>query len=389
MEDRDRNRASMTDSSDKKMRYLSIIRKPDFAKLFSCAALITLSGGLIPFGAVSVFSNRHEFFYAGMASASFLLVISLVAPAKGRIVDRFGAQRVLPILLYGFSLCIFATCVSVWFSFPKILSLVLIAASAATMPSSGAILRSVWTAISASPTERQAIHALSSVIEEGIFVISPLIVSAVWAVVGPTWAIALGGLTLGIGVILLLATAKRGSLEVKAAFEKKSSGHNLENRVVKRRKSVFFNPKGFALFLPMAALGTIMGFSTVLFPAWISQRYPISMTGVVDSVISASGILSGLIYGKINWDGISRWTQYSITCVMLGLGLSCLALSESIFCAVFSATIIGLSMTPMFIIGYMLIGDSIDADLQTEANASLGAAYNFGSGGVLFVLEAF
>jgi MFS family permease len=189
--------------------------------LLAAAMIGRLASGMVPFGAVAVFTTRGQPGYAGVAFAVFLVFAGVSGPWRGRLVDSHGAGRVLPILAALFAALV---CAAALTAAVPVLSLAALAGSAILVPPSGATLRTVWTAIATAPDENRALHSLDSVLEEVTFVISPLLTSLFWAALSPVWALIAGAATAVAGVALLLLAAVHAGEHVWHVFSPPAAG---------------------------------------------------------------------------------------------------------------------------------------------------------------------
>jgi MFS family permease len=355
--------------------YLPILRRRGMVGLLTAAMIGRLASGMVPFGAVAVFTERNQPTNAGLAFAVFLIFAAGSGPWRGRLVDRHGARSVLPALAALFAVAVCAAALSA--AVPPI-CLAALAAAACLVPPAGATLRTVWTTIAASPQENRALHSLDSVCEEITFVISPLVTAAVWAILSPEWALAAGAGTAVIGTGLLLASARRAGTGVWRVFNPAPKPDTAAGPPASGR-SLLIQRNGIALLAPMVGLGVVMGTVGVAIPTWAAARYTAELSGVVLSAISAAGVLAGLAFGKLTITAPRR-TQYTAVGILTAAGAGVLALSDTLPAGIVAAALIGAGMTPMFIIAYLYVSDTVPAGRHTEANAGLGSAYNIGSG---------
>ncbi len=128
-------------------------------------------------------------------------------------------------------------------------SLVCLGAALASV--NGTVVRSIWSLIAPSEAERKALHALGSLAEESVHVLSPLIVASLWLLVGPDWAIFLGCLAIGGGTGLLFWFGHRAGSDVDAVLLRKNPPKE-QNRAA--RSGIVFTPAWIALTLPMFRL---------------------------------------------------------------------------------------------------------------------------------------
>lgn len=159
--------------------YRSVLRTPG-AIPFVLAGFV----GRMPMSMMSIavlLVVRHQtgsYGLAGAASAAHTLTQAAMTPLVGRLVDRMGQSFVLPkllsLFLVGISLLTIATAPSapVWLLFAGA-----IIAGAGQLPYSS-LVRTRWTHLLGTSPELSTAFALESAADEAIFVLGPLLVTA-------------------------------------------------------------------------------------------------------------------------------------------------------------------------------------------------------------------
>ncbi|WP_143481862.1 MULTISPECIES: MFS transporter [Pseudomonas] len=357
--------------------YKSLLSRRGFVGLLLSASLGRLAAGLIPFGLTAVYMQEDEFLSAGVASICFMFASSLTAPVRGRIIDRYSPKVILPVMT-------FLTAISLFFAFVLLRSndtiyhgtfFVLIASAVA--PLNSVVLRSTWSIVAPNEDERRALHALDSILEESVFVCSPLLVAVLWSFIGPQWAILLGSATVLLGTLLLFYFAYRSGPQVIDVFEAKT----LPKVVVRYfKKPIAMTAPGLVLSLPMLSFAFTIGFCNIAFSAWSSFYSTVAFTGVLAAVTSVGGIVGGLIYGKLKLSDRHAGIAYFAMPCLSAIFISFIAFSTSSIFSLAIAFVVGLAMTPMFIAAFVRVPKAFARENINEANASIGATYNVGSG---------
>ncbi|WP_026179001.1 MFS transporter [Streptomyces hokutonensis] len=352
-------------------------------RVASAIAAVTigrLAAGMVPFGMIALFTSKHELGWAGAAFAAFLIGAAVFGPYKGAFIDRFGAHRLLLPMALAFAVTASAAALTAQSGrivlYP--VALVLTAASAVLAPPNSAVLRTVWTEMARSDAENTRLHSLDSVVEEATFVVAPLLTSGIWLVVGAQWAVITGGLCALVGtvwfsrVIHLLGADRvvHGSPPAKA-------GPGVDKRST---VGILFSRNGMAVLAPMTALGLAMGALSVGYPAWALEHSHAQLAGVLMALDSVGGIVAGLIYGRLPDRQAQLWRRYFGATVILAAGVAVVALSTNLPVVMLGSLLVGASLTPMYIIAFVLVGAAFPKDRHTTVNASIGSAYNLGSG---------
>lgn len=360
--------------------YLALLGRPGMAGLLASSLFGRLAAGMVPFGAVAVFAQHRQYVAAGAASAGFLIAASLVAPQRARLIDRYSARRTLPVFAIAFVIVICSSASAIHFNFPIVVPVGLIALAAAVAPPNSMVLRTAWSSISTTDGENRALHSLDSILEEAMFVVSPLLVAAIWVTIGPVWALVAGAVAIAGGTTGVLVFARIAGPAIDGVFSSRQERTPRGEASLPRLRSVMLERKGVALFAPMLGLGIAMGIAGVVFPAWAAQRYNPALSGVIWALISLAGVVGGLVYGKIPSAKNPPWYHYAAMGAIIAIGCGYMALSGAFVAAIVGALVIGFAMTPMFVVAYVLVGNAFEAKRYNVANATLGSAYNLGSG---------
>ncbi|WP_342353667.1 MFS transporter [Kocuria salsicia] len=366
--------------------YRRLITDREIGPLLFAANFGRLSGGLVPFGLVAFYSDRQEYTHAGVAAATLMVVSSLTAPYKGRLITRHSPRAtIVPMslvfaLLLGTGVALNAAGASFVVAMAGIVS------GAAIAPPTPAVVRAIWTNVAETPSTNRALHALDSTTEELTFAISPLITSALWATVGAFWSIPVGLCAGVLGNVAIVALASRPEASSHALMTQPLSAspvpeEPLDPASSPSKGSVYLQPAAVGLLLPMVGLGVAMGGLSLILPAWSGQNLGAeAVSGVLLSITSFAGFLAGLAFGKLPVGRVSARVQYQGAAALIAVGVLLFMVSEGLVLAVLGAICLGVGMTPMFIASYIMVGDYFADASHTEMNAALGSSFNIGDG---------
>lgn len=362
--------------------YRALLAKQGFAGLLLAVSVGRLASGLIPFGLTAVFVQGASYITAGVVSMCFMFITSFTAPWRGRCIDRYSPRRMLPLFAASSVLVIGLGFVVLHFAVGKVFGVFLVCIGSALTPLNSVVLRSIWSLIAPSEAERKALHALDSLLEEGVYVLSPLLVAALWLAVGPDWAILLACFAIAAATGLMFWFGRSAGPDVAAVLAKTNHDHpgSSGGKQSKRGLAVIFTPPGLALTIPMFGFALSMGFGGITFAAWSSMYYVASLTGVLAALSSLGGVVGGLIYGKIQISDSRAVTLYLAMPAFVGLCTLPMLVSSSAVVAGAVAFFGGLVMTPMFIAAFVRVPSTFAKENFNEANASIGSAYNLGAG---------
>ncbi|GAA2507707.1 MFS transporter [Winogradskya humida] len=348
--------------------YLRTLRIPGVLPVLAAGTLGRLAFGIVPFATVIAFATTHGFLIGGIASAGLMSAIAFLAPLRGRLTDLKG-PRVLPLLAGVHILLVVATTLALGGAAWPV-ALVLITLAGATAPPIGATVRTCWSRLVKDKDQLQQIHALDSIVEELTFVVAPLLTTVLLAAVTPRWVLPIGAL------LLLPATTgiawfagNQRAAAVAAGEDPAPAG---------RRRSVMRLADGQGIVIPVLTLGAVGGGLGVLLPALADHTGNIGSAGYGFAAYSLGGVVAGLIYGRLRWHASLR-RKYVIIAACFTLGVALLIPAASTALTLPAVFLAGASMTPMFVVGYLLVDERIQPAQLTEANAWLGSGYNIGS----------
>ncbi|QJC21943.1 MFS transporter [Arcanobacterium buesumense] len=365
------------------MNYKDIIFDREAGPLLLAINISRLAAGLVPFGLIAMYSSKHEYMFAGIASALLMAAGTLTAPYKGRVVMRFTPLRTIIPMSVGYCLCVGFGAFLSFIDKPFYVAVVFLLMGTLIAPPTPALVRTLWTRLALTDSHNRALHTLDSVSEELVFAITPLITTFFWSTVGAFWAIPVGLFCGFIGTTAIITLAGRNYTSTHNLISHplsvgKSEGHEYQMHDV---RSIYFNRITWGILGPMLGLGSAMGALSILLTKWsetiLSEQ---SMAGVFLSIISFSGFFVGLLFGKVNAESISTQAQYRMASLAVAIGVIVITLGGNLFFVVIGSVILGSGMTIMFITSFMLIGAYYLEIRQTEMNAAIGASFDVGSG---------
>ncbi|WP_095211873.1 transporter [Burkholderia sp. ABCPW 11] len=358
--------------------YRALLAKRGFAGLLLAVSVGRLTSGLLPFGLAALFVQGASYLAAGVVAVCFMFVTSITAPWRGRYIDRHGARRTLPFFSIASIVLIATGFAVIHYSQIKLAGAAIVSVGASLTPINSVVLRSIWSRVAPDEAQRKALHALDSLLEEGIYMLTPLMVSVIWFFAGPDWAILLACCSIGAGTFLLFWFGKIAGVD--ALFDEKHGVRSTSSNLAKMKAPVIFTRPGLSIAIPMFAFALTMGIGTIAYAAWSSAHYTTSLTGIFASLSSAGGLVGGLVYGKAKISDSTASRLYFTMPAFVGLCTVPMLLTTSATIAGCVALVSGLVMTPMFIAAYVRVPLTFGKRHFNEANASIGAAYNIGSG---------
>lgn len=130
---------------------------------------------------------------AATVTAMTSVAIAVAAPVGGRLADRFGADRVLPVYAVAYATTQCLLLVAVLMRSPVLVLCALGLLTGATFPPVGPALRAAWAVLTRADGGRQdsrtAAMAIDAALFEVVFVVGPLLLSAFALAAGPLGAV--------------------------------------------------------------------------------------------------------------------------------------------------------------------------------------------------------
>ncbi|WP_052852719.1 MFS transporter [Streptomyces avicenniae] len=350
--------------------YREIFRIPG-AGSFVAASLV----GRLPLAMLSlatvflVEAETGSYATAGAVASAGALCYALVVPRLGRAADRLGQRRVLRPLALAFGATGALFVLAAQLDGPHWTLYAAGAAFMAVMPPVGALTRARWSHLAGSDGALvTSSYSFESVAEELIFVVGPLLVSAV-VLLDPAAGVAAVAVA-GTAGGLLLAAQRRTE---PPAVPRPAGGGGSALAVHGLRLMC-------AVYVCVAAMIACWELSTLAFVD--AHGSPWMVGGVMAAYAVGSGV-GGLWYGARQWETpLDRRFLLALAAVVLGMG-PLWAMPGVTALWVFSL-FSGLLVAPTVIAGYGLVRQGVPPAALTEGMTWLSTAIGVGkAGGVL------
>jgi MFS family permease len=343
--------------------YLAVLRARHVRPLVVAALVGRLSFAM---GSVAlVLFVQHatgSFATAGVVSAAAFLANGLLAPVRGRLVDRYGLQPTLPALAVGYAAALAGLVVVVSAAPANTLAAAGLAATAgAAAPPLAASMRALWTTLVGQGPALQTAYALDAVLEETLFTFGPLLAGLV-AAVNPT-----AGLLLAAGL----------GLAGTAAFAASPAAGAWPGRPARQVgwAGAMTGPGMPVLVASLGAVAVAIGvWELGLLAAARSGGTP-AMGGVLVALMALGSALGGL------WYGTHRWRRPASQRFLILLGLAVLvcapmALTPSLLVLAVVVVAVGALIAPVTSTANVLAAELAPAGTLTEAATWVTTATN-------------
>lgn len=278
-------------------RYRAVLGRPGALRFSASAMVARLPISIDTLGIVLLVTGlSRSYGLAGALSASYTVANGVMAVVQGRLLDRLGQARVLPVAATVFGVAIVGLVAGLESGWPDLLAYACAAVAGAAYPPIGSCVRARWShVLSGHPREVQTAYALESVVDEAIFIIGPT-VATVLATTWHPWA----GLGLAVlsGLVGTFALAAQRGTQPDPQPRDHTSGPR--------------PAMPWARVVPLAvvclALGAMFAAAEVSTVAFSGEQHAKSYAGVLLALWALGSMIAGLVTGTFHWkrSAISR-----------------------------------------------------------------------------------
>ncbi|WP_328994550.1 MFS transporter [Kribbella sp. NBC_01245] len=329
------------------------MQRPGAGAFFAAGILGRMPISMLGLGTVILIARESgSYGLAGAVSGVAVVAGALTGPIQGRLVDRWG-QRLL--LLTGSVVCtlaLFALLIAVRADAPVWLLYVVSFVAGGTRPQVGSFVRARWTHLLGRGRALQTAFALEAVGDEVVFIVGPVLVTALATQVSPYVALIVAGV-LGLVGTLWLAALRGSDPPGRGA-------NNGEERAPLPWLSLLL------LSIIGLGLGATLGSAEVVTVAFTDELGKPGMSGVVLAVWALGSMLAGLWYGSVHWRApVER--RLLIGTITLAITLAPLPWVNSILLVGVVLFVVGLSIAPTMVAVTACVEEWVPPERLTEA----------------------
>lgn len=343
--------------------YRRILTLPG-ALLFSLTGLVArLPISMIGLGIVLIVSDRTgSYALAGTISAACILAGAAGSPVQGRLVDRFGQSKVLPLAALVFAIGMASLIVTIEADLPTPVPHLCAALAGIGCPQVGSMVRARWSHAIEDRSMVQTAFAFEAVVDEVIFIVGPVVITLLATLVDPVAGLVFAGVTGLVGGVLL---GVQRATEPSVAVEESA-------RRVRR-------PLGWLALAPLvvasAGLGMLFGAAEVVTVAFAEEQGTRAAAGFMLAAWATGSLISGVAIGAYA-PAISTLMQFRLASTVLTLSIVPLLFLDSIFLVTAGLLLSGLAISPALIATISLVEQTVPRLRLTEgiAWATMGLA---------------
>jgi MFS family permease len=347
--------------------YLSILRLPHARPLLLASLVGRLSSATGPLSVVLfVQEQTGSLAQAGAASAAIALTSGLLAPVRGRLVDRLGQGRCLPPMAAAFAAALAGLVAVAGPGSRQVAAIVGLAAVAgAVVPPLGASMRVLWLSLVGQGPRLQTAYALDAVLDELLFVTGPLLAGGLATLYGPgVGVLATGGLAL-VGTLGLVASPVSRAQAGGPATEDGRAGWAGALRAPGMR----------TLALSLAGVGAAIGIWEIGLVGAARDAGAAAAASLLLAAWAAASAVGGLWYGARSWrrPAGQRYLVLLTLLVLAGVPMSATASPLALGAMV---ALVGLVLAPLESSAYVLAAELAPPGTLTESGTWMTSAIN-------------
>jgi hypothetical protein len=347
--------------------YLAVLRLPHARPLLLASLVGRLANATGPLSVVLfVQEQTGSLAQAGAASAAIALASGLLAPVRGRLVDRYGQRRCLAPMALGFAAAL-AGLVTAAGPGPAAVAatIALAAAAGAVAPPLGASMRALWVSLVGQGPRLQTAYALDAVLDELLFVVGPLLAGGLATLYRPA-----------AGVLATAGLALTGTLGfVASPVSRAQAGRPAADGGRAGWAGAMAAPGLRTLVLSLTGVGAAIGIWEIgLVGAAREAGSPEAASISLAAWAAASGV-GGLWYGSRTWRRPAG-QRYLALLALLVLAGAIMAAAGSPVAMGAVVVLVGAVLAPLESSAYLLATELAPAGTLTESGTWLNTAIN-------------
>ncbi len=294
--------------------------------------------------------------FAGSVSAVAVIANAVFAIAQGRLIDRLGQGRVLPVVITVWGVGLALTMGSLTWSWPTWTTYALAAVAGSALPSVGTCVRARWAHVYRGRPERlHTAFAFESVGDEAVFIAGPVAVTLLATAVAPI-----------AGLLVALVAGVAGTWAFALQRTTEPPAHPRQADVAGRE------PIPWRAIAPMtvvaAAFGILFGAAEVVTVAFSDEQGHKSLSGVLLAIWAFGSLLAGIVAGAITWRKTAL-QRLRIGTVGMFAAMTPLAFIDSMPAMALVLLVGGIAVSPTLIATFSLAEEVLPVSRRTEGMA--------------------
>lgn len=341
-------------------RYRVVLGTPGCARFFGPAALGRVGVAMSPLAVLwAVHGSTSSFAQAGLATGAFAVADALLGPQVARAVDRYGQRRVISVTGGVFVVLVVVLAASSSVGVSGWLLAAVAGAAGAVVPPVGALSAARWRNQLSSGDELRVALSLEAVVNDGAFLLGPVLVTTLAAVVAPWAGVVLAGALVALGLVGILTAT--GS---EPAPRQRGSGLLIDRRLVRR--------SFFVLAAANLAMGSFFGGIPLSITAFALDHHAAAWAGPIMALSSVVSLVAGVVYGAL--EHRREVMGLMVTAMILVFGVAGLSLISGIGGMVLGYALVGGCVAPILIPLSLALQRSVDRAVLAQAMTWMNSA---------------
>ncbi|MFL6130861.1 MAG: MFS transporter [Mycobacteriales bacterium] len=309
-------------------------------------------------------ATRGSYGLAGAVSATFLIAGAASAPVLGRLTDRLGQGRVLlgalAVHTVGLGSLVGLALAGgpSWTLFPAA------AVAGGSYAQPGSLVRARWSHVLAGTPLLSTAFSWESVVDEVIFVVGPVLVTALATGVAPAV-----GLLTAYGFTLAGCVALAAQRRTEPPPHPAGSGRH--------GRSALLQPGVPVLVGAAIGLGSIFGSVEVATVAFTAEHGQPAAAGLVLALLAGGSLVAGLWYGTVPWRAPLH-RRFVLGVLLLGAATVPLPFAPGVPALAVLAFVGGFAISPALIAGFGLLDRLVPQRARTEGLAWFSTGIGIG-----------
>lgn len=318
----------------------------------------------------SIHGSTGSYAFAGAVTGAFAISEGIAGPQIGRLIDRFGQGRILP-LVAGIHLIAIVLTVLAAAGAGLPLSVLAAMAAGATVAQPGALSGARWVHILPDRTDLRVAFSLEAAVNDAVFIIGPPLVTILSGLVAPWAGTAVAAALLVLGC---LALAAQRTTAPPPAGRTPRRGEPPESPARGMLSRAFVAAVGVNL-----GLGCFFGAAPVLVTATAAGAGTPAIAGPILAVTSLASLASGLAYGASAGRLRPQVVQVAAAMVLLS-AIVIAAIWPSLPGLTIAVLVAGIAIAPLVATSSQIVEASVERRVLTQGLTWINTASAAGIG---------